>query len=100
MNLVTGADAWGSKSSLLWATHPVREYLGSRVFVKVLGLWKITDLRILRSFFRAPFLTALRADLALAELSFPACASQVQPADQRATHLHNSTPRYCVYQAL
>lgn len=58
---------------MLAGTHPVREYLGSLVFFKVVGLWKITDLRTLRSFFRAPFLTALRAALALAELSFPAC---------------------------
>jgi hypothetical protein len=59
------------------ATHPVREYFGSLLFFKVLGLWKMTDLRILRSFLRAPFLTALRAALALAVLSFPVCSRRV-----------------------
>ena len=85
ITLGKGAATRGRERSLMWETHPVREYLGSRVFFKVVGLWNITDLRTLRSFFRAPFLTALRAALALAELSFPACSREVQPTDYRTT---------------
>lgn len=57
------------------STYPLREYIGSRSRLRVLGLWKMTDFRTLRSFFMAPFLTALRA-LCAFFVSLPASKPQ------------------------
>lgn len=68
----------------------MREYLGVRVRLSVLGLWKTTEKRGFRDFFHVFFLTALAAWAALPLASFAVVHKQqkggaVAPAAARQT---------------
>lgn len=52
----------------------MRGYRGLRSRLRVLGRWKMTDLRTFRTFLKTPFLTALAAAAAFSLLSLPALA--------------------------